>query len=147
MTSTQFLALPPVAWPASRQAAKRWLLACVLVALVGAQALGFMHRVVHAPADLGHAHAAWAGGHEQHGDQARGEHTHAANWVNDLFAAHDDPSGCRLYDGVGQDSVSLPAVPALPCHGPAATVLPFLAGEFLARWAALYDARGPPLSR
>lgn len=123
-------------------AARRWLLGWVLVALVCAQALGFMHRVVHTPAGIPHAHAAAeADAHPHDG------HGAPAGWIADLFAAHDDASGCRLYDGVGQDSALLPALLALPCHGPAAALLPFLAGEFLARWAALYDARGPPFSR
>ncbi|WP_298924337.1 hypothetical protein [uncultured Ramlibacter sp.] len=106
-----------------------WLL---VSALVAAQALGLMHRIVHAP------HA----GSVPVVAVAAGQGHHGAGWVADLFAGHDE-SSCRLFDPLTHDGP--PSVPAL--------VLPLLLssyfldvfqGEFLVRWAALYDARGPP---
>ena len=107
-----------------------WLL---VFALVTAQALGLMHRVVHAP--HGHAPA-----HQQ--VQA----SHATDWVAGLFAAHHDDSTCRLFDPLNHEGA--PSVPAvlLPLV-PASFFLDFFQGECLARWAALYDARGPPSLR
>ncbi|HEY8358582.1 MAG TPA: hypothetical protein VIL30_14085 [Ramlibacter sp.] len=117
----------------ARQAAARLLLVLAL-ALVLAQALGLMHRVTHfGPASSGPAQATQASGAE-------------SNWVASLFAGHASDSDCRLYDPLNHEGA--PGVPLL--------VLPlllssfFLAscqGDFVARWAALFDARGPPLPR
>jgi hypothetical protein len=117
-------------------ASSRRVFAWLLVsALVAAQALGLMHRTVHLPHGLSHAHSqtqqADAHGHE------------AGGWVTALFAGHQDDSTCRLFDPLHHDGP--PSVPAV--------VLPLLLssyfldafqGEFLVRWAALFDARGPP---
>ena len=119
--------------PALPRLAARMLLALAL-ALVLAQTLGLMHRVTHfAPAGLPPA---------VHHAQS-GEHT---GWVASLFAAHASDTDCRLYDPLNHEGAA--SVPAL--------VLPlvlssfFLAlaeGDHVARWAALFDARGPPSSR
>ena len=110
-----------------------WLLLCALVA---AQALGLMHRIVHAP----HAHLPA----QQAVQQAHAPH--AAGWVAGLFAAHHDESTCRLFDPLNHEAA--PSVPAvlLPLVL-ASFFLDFFQGECLARWAALYDARGPPSLR
>lgn len=140
----------PVTTP-SRIAAQRWCLAWLLAALVCAQALGFMHRIVHA----GHGgHPARAGAQAQAHAEPHG-HALAADdragapggWIAALFSAHADESGCRLFDGVGQPALSLPAAPSMPVLLPGDARLRLLAGEFVARWAALFDARGPPVSR
>jgi hypothetical protein len=110
-----------------------WLIACALIA---AQALGFMHRIAHLPhqqPDHHHARAA-ASGHE------------AASWLQQLFEAHADDSTCRLFDPLNHEGG--PTVPAVAQPVLLASFfLDILQGEFLARWAALYDARGPPLLR
>lgn len=101
-----------------------WLLA---FALVAAQALGLMHQVVHAQHDHDHGH--------EHGGIAA------------LFDSHEEGSlECRLFDPLNHDAA--PAVAALVL--PVVTAFFFLDrfdGEFLARWAALFDARGPPFLR
>lgn len=126
----------------SRRVFAGWL----LCALVAAQALGLMHRIVHLPHGpwQAHEHA-----HEYAHEHAH-EHAHAdahghegLGWVADLFAGHDDDSSCRLFDPLNHEgaacvpAVVLPAVAAL-------FFLETLQGDFVARWAALFDARGPP---
>lgn len=104
-----------------------WLLAC---ALVLAQALALMHGVVH-----GHRYGAPA--------QAAEAGT-KGGWVQALFAAHDDDSTtCKLFDSLGHTAPPSCAVAAVPAVIPP-YLLPLMAGEALARWAALFDARGPP---
>ena len=101
---------------------KRGWLWLVLFALMAAQTMGLMHRVVH------HAGAG------------------ADGPLAALFSTHDEPT-CPLYDQLGHGGMILvpPAVP-LPLV-PAAFVLQWFQGEVLARWAALFDARGPPAIR
>lgn len=98
------------------------LLLCVVLCL--AQSLAFGHRVLHAP------------GLPQVLESATGE----------LFAGHE-VSDCELYDGAA-GAGPLPALPqlVLPLLLPTARFA-WLEGEFVARWVALFDARGPPLTR
>ena len=108
-----------------------WL---VMFALVMAQALGLMHRVVHLPHAPGiqvAVHAVHDGGH----------------WSAQLFSNHAGDSDCRLFDSLSYDG-GVPCVPAVTLPVVLSTVfIDFFQGEFLARWAALFDARGPPASR
>ena len=60
-----------------------------------------------------------------------------------LFAAHDDDSSCRLYDAVGHDAAPVHTAQVLPLAVPA-FLLAQLQGDCLLRFAALFDARGPP---
>lgn len=125
--------IAPVAW---------WLLAFVLVA---AQALGWMHRIVHGPqAPSGHHQAAEHPAGEPADDHAG--HAHATGWMAALFAGHADDSTCRLFDPLNHDS--LPAVPVLVLPlAPGMLALRLAHGGFVARWRALFDARGPPTLR
>lgn len=113
---------------------RRWLLGWVLVALAGAQALGFVHRIAHGPhAPAAHVHAAGPGAH--------------AHWAEALFAGHDGERDCRLFDALGLDQLPL-APPVLPALLPAAATRLLQAGGLLAtRCPAPYRARGPPASR
>ena len=105
----------------------------LLSALVMAQALGLMHRVVHLPQGQELAH-------EYHDHD---HHAHGHGWVAELFAGHDDDSSCRLFDPLNLEGAA--CVPALALPPIAAFFfLDQLQGEFLARWVALFDARGPP---
>ncbi len=128
-----------------------WLL---IAALVAAQLLGMMHRVVHAPlvphaAGLAHdmAHEAHFGRgavatpHAHDAQAAHGAHE-AHGGLAALFSGHDE-SDCPLYDALGLDAAPLPLL-ALSLPAPVFVRLHFLLGEFLARRAALFEARGPP---
>ena len=135
-----------------------WLLAA---ALLLAQLLGLMHGVVHGPQAHLHsherhqavsAHALHGHDHQDHDHDHGQDHSATAQdeqggLLASLFFSHDGDSDCRLFDQAS--------------HGHAAPVLPMLSlplvlctvafdisrGEALARWAALFDARGPPFSR
>lgn len=123
-----------------------WLLAA---ALLLAQLLGLMHGVVHGPqAHLhAHVHAHQDSHHPEHAAPAHAEERDEGGWLASLFSSHDGDSDCRLFDQAshGQAAPTLPML-SLPL------VLSSLAfdisrGEALARWAALFDARGPPPTR
>ena len=137
-------------------AVRRGLLWLVLMALVSAQALGLMHRVIHTPlAALGHEAAAFhlpdsramadANAASHVASHAPGV-PHGNGWVASLFTGHTDDSTCRLFDPLNHE-----AVPTVPCVRPPVIsvffFIDFFQGEFLARWATLYDARGPPSPR
>jgi len=111
-----------------------WLLA---LALLLAQGLGQVHRSLHGPVLLARAAQALAATDAPPVAVARDA---------DAFG-HLSDTDCRLYDQLLHADL-LPGVPLVP--PPLVlpvTVLHRLAGEALARWAALYDARGPPPTR
>lgn len=128
--------------------ARAWRLPALyllMLALVGAQALGFMHAVLHTQHGSGDAHAAV---HAAHAPAAGAEAAHHhAGWLQDLFALHDDQTDCRIYDGMGAQPFACTAAVALPQVAPSQAFLQLLLGDFVARWAALFDARGPPSPR
>ncbi|MET0311546.1 MAG: hypothetical protein ABW051_05805 [Burkholderiaceae bacterium] len=119
---------------------RRFVFAGLLFAFLAMQTLGFMHRVEHGPAHgLGAAVAAVA--HEAahaHSD----DHGHAGPG---LFSSHDDGSpSCQVYDQLSHADFVAPAgACALPSVPPSFRIL-FFQGEAVARWATLFDARGPP---
>lgn len=119
-------------------ALRRGLLWLLLFALVSVQALGLVHGIAHgertAPASGAAARQVAADG---------GSH----KWASGLFSSHDDDAGCLLYDQLSHGGgLPLPVAGALPVIPPA-FVLQWFQGESLARWAALFDARGPPSIR
>ena len=104
------------------------------LALLLSQSLGQLHAVKHG--GLAGTNRAVVVHETQHGD----------GFLEHLFSAHSSTTDCRLYDQLG-DGHAMPAVALLLLP----VVLPSLAvaifqGEALARWAALFDARGPPLT-
>lgn len=122
----------------------RLLAAMLVVALWFAGTLGLMHRSVHLQ---GLAPAAQAHGHVQgHGHAQGHDAAHAPHGLAKLFGVHSD-ADCRLYDQLSHGA-GLPGVPVvvLPVLPPAASFA-VLQGEALARWVALFDARGPPPAR
>jgi hypothetical protein len=112
-----------------------WLAAALLVA----QTLGFVHGLAHNGAlSPVHAHALAA----CQADKAL--HDHAGDDL--LFAGHGGEMDCRLYDQASHGGMMpLLVMPTLPVVLPPFEVAIFQ-GEALARWAALFDARGPPLT-
>ncbi len=110
-----------------------WLLT---LALLFAQTLGLMHGTLHGPG-VGSAkavHLKVGAVHAEHGA------------VDSLFASHASDADCRLYDQASHGSAALHVASlVLPVLLPTVAVAIF-EGEALARWAALFDARGPPLT-
>lgn len=121
---------------ASRPAACA-LLCALALALWLATTLGLVHRTLHGPV-AAHATAASL----EHGKADHGGHGLFA-----LFDGHQSDADCRLYDQLshGPAALGVPAL-ALPVLLPAAIFL-HLEGEAIARWVALFDARGPPATR
>ena len=122
------------------RSALKVLFACWLAAaLLLAQTLGMVHGVAHHNT-LEHVHT-----HTQAGEHAD-ESTHEDSVLTSLFAVHDGENDCRLYyqashGGMLPQVVALALPVVLPPFGVA-----IFQGEALARWAALFDARGPPLT-
>ncbi len=105
-----------------------------------AQLLGFMHQVTHGGMpSIAVPQAASA-------EAAHADH-HARAWTQALFALHDDDTDCRLYDASGLPALACHTPPALPVIAPVAAFVRLLDAGFVARRAALFDARGPPASR
>lgn len=110
------------------------------LAVVLAQTLGLMHGVIHgnlhSPLVVQAVQAEFASGTDDH------DHSHSR--VEHLFGSHGDESDCRVYDQLSHgDGAPAMAVPALPL-----SITPFvfslLPGLAVARWHALFQARGPP---
>ena len=120
------------------------LLAMLLVAvLVLAQTLGVIHLVTHAPSGSS-IHSQHDGVDHTHGHADIEVHS-SSHFLASLFSSHQDLSDCRLYDQASHDGGLAAAIQLLlPVVLPPLTVAIFQ-GEALARWAALFDARGPPL--
>lgn len=133
-----------------------WLLAA---ALLVAQLLGLMHGVVHGPQAHLHEKVAAAhlvhilhvshdhGGQDDHDHSAIAHDEHGGGWLASLFSSHGGDSDCRLFDQASQGHAA-PVLPMLSLPLVLCTMaFDISRGEALARWAALFDARGPPLTR
>jgi len=118
----------------------RAILVVLAIALWFAGTLGVMHRSLHVPG------LPAAAATVQVAQADKGAHVHAGHGVVSLFGDHTDAE-CRLYDQLSHGS-SVPGVPlvVLPVLLPSATFA-YLQGEAIARWVALFDARGPPSTR
>ena len=127
-----------------------WLL---VAALLLAQVLGLMHGVVHGPQAHIHSHAHSHVHHDGHQHQqehfalAHAEEEGEGGWLASLFSSHDGDSDCRLFDQArhGQAAPTFPLL-SLPLVL-SSVAFDISRGEALARWAALFDARGPPSTR
>lgn len=118
------------------------LVLALAMALWVASTLGFMHRVVHMPGSRAVAASA-AAFHAVAPVAAIGR---ARNGVAALFGPHDKEDDCRLYDQLAGGFALLSVPPlALPIAMPMERFHFFL-GEAIARWVALFDARGPPVT-
>ena len=109
-------------------------LACsiLLVALVIAQTLGLVHRIVHAPI-VGHPAVT-----------AAASTNVGTAWMKALFAGHSSEQGCDLYDQLSHaDAVPPAPVAAIVMHDIDA-VPGWHSGVQVAAQAAGFLARGPP---
>lgn len=116
-------------------ATRRMGAALLVFALLLTQTMGLLHRAAHLPASLAAGPAARV-------------QVEQPSFIANLFTAHDSGTGdCRLYDQLGHgDAAPAACMTVLPFAIPA-FLLHVSLGEALARWAALFDARGPPVSR
>lgn len=122
------------------------LLALLLAAvLVMTQTLGVVHGITHDQSGSTlHSHD------HDHDDHHADAHDDAVDssrhFLSALFSLHEEASDCRLYDQASHDGALVSLMPlVLPVAPPSLSVAIFQ-GEALARWAALFDARGPPLT-
>ena len=129
--------------------ARRALLWLLAFALVATQSLGLLHGFADGH---GQGHGHHDGHTEEHADVHAEPHSgqaHAAphSFLTSLFAGHTGTADCLSYDQLSHAD-ALPGLPLvlLPALPPVAA-LRYFQGDFVARWAALFDARGPPLSR
>lgn len=121
-----------------------WLL---VMALVLSQTLGLVHAVVHSPVHGSGGAAASGLLDKSQGKVGKALQAPDKGWIASLFPSHTSSSDCRIYDQAGHGSAALHVVSlALLVVLPSIAVAIFQ-GQALARWAALFDARGPPLTR
>lgn len=123
---------------------RRGLVLLLVLALLLAQALGLMHRTLHGGA-VGAAAVAVVGAPAQ-ADAEADPRGHAHGWVVSLFPNHASDADCRLFDPLHHDGMPTVAVLVLPLLL-TSFFLVASTGDFVARWAALFDARGPPSPR
>lgn len=119
-----------------------WALSLVLW-----QGYAQVHGVVHAPVlhaahDRAHDHSH---GHDHAHDTAHAhDHTPLVDLLAALVDGHIPGSDCRLLDASGHCD-ALPTLPTLALPALLSSwALHRFTGEVTARWAALFDARGPP---
>lgn len=130
---------------------------CLALVIAVGSLLGVLHAIVHPPenplesltlmavqaAGAGTPAAAGASGAESPDGKARS--VAGVSWLERLFDHKAGDRDCRIFDKLCHG----PAAPAaamlsLSFALPQAALLMTLEGEFLARWTALFDARGPP---
>jgi hypothetical protein len=112
----------------SRRTRRAWL-PLALAALVFAQMLGLVHRVVHVPGNVAAAVASVPG----------------VDAGPSLFGDHDDAAKCRLYDQLMHADLAVDA-PVVVADLPAATLeVARHPAWHLAAQAAGFLARGPPV--
>jgi hypothetical protein len=123
---------------------RRWLFAFA-AAIWLAQLLATMHGVVHLP-QLANAAADSHAAHS-HANDGQVHEDHAATaWLAALFSVHDDQTDCRLYDQAGHEAMPLQVTDLTLPAVLTARIVHIPRGEALARWAALFQARAPPVS-
>lgn len=115
-----------------------WALSLVLW-----QGYAQVHGVVHAPG----VHTLAAAHDHGHVDDHGYDHGGLAELLATLMGSHSQGADCRLLDASGHCD-ALPTLPALALPVVLSSwALHRFTGEATARWAALFDARGPPSFR
>ncbi len=117
------------------------------LSLLLAQSLGQLHAVKHATKHGGLVAAAHAAGEQEARETRETQETnHHDGFLDLLFSSHGNASDCRLYDHLSDGQAwTLTLAAPLPIVSPSLLVAIF-AGDAIARWSALFDARGPPLT-
>lgn len=104
----------------------------MLFALVAAQTLGLVHRVSHGQAGAGGA---------DHVSSASG------GWSASFNDDHADAPSCQVFDQASQALLSFDAPVAALALFALNHYIQWSLGEAVARWVALFEARGPPAFR
>ena len=124
----------------------------VVLALLLAQTLGLMHGTVHGAANGTALNAAVREARlmvkiKLPEAQLAASRLQTNSPLGVLFSSHTSASDCLLYDQASHGGAALHVMGlTLPVLLPSFAVAIF-AGDALARWAALFDARGPPRTR
>ncbi|MEZ7847426.1 MAG: hypothetical protein QMB14_06905 [Polaromonas sp.] len=130
--------------------AVRQVMGCYLaLALLMVPLFGLMHGIVH-----GFSHGQPTAQSQVQArtiaTQAPAERslTHAhKGWTDALFSSHGKAADCLVFDQLCHaDALHFLSLQALPTPLPNIALVTS-AGDFIARWAALYQARGPPSAR
>ncbi len=126
--------------------ALRCFAAALMVSLVLAQVLGFMHRIVHSPsAQMGHTQEAkYVNPVDCH--EASKAVDSDSGWIGSLFSHQDGDATCRLVDAQSSFDGAFFAKAQPVVAQPAIHSIAFSQITSTARAAALFEARGPPLS-
>ena len=123
--------------PALRRILTPLVFAMVVLMLL-AQALGWVHRIAHSPASLRAVDASFDA------QPSVTAELPLAHWVQALLPAHDSDRSCQLYDQLTHADVAIGAMPGAVSHSfgdlPQATHR----ASRLAAQAAGFLARGPP---
>lgn len=132
--------------------AGHWAAAVLTTVLVWASLLGILHAVGH-PAERLHAQTAQSLAERDPGQQGAAAHTTALernalfspSWLDLLFDHQANDRDCLIFDQLCHGPGAAPAVMlTLSFALPTAAALMTLQGATIARWVALFDARGPP---
>jgi len=137
----------------------RQVMGCYLaLALLMVPLFGLMHGIVHGASHGLSAAAVSANSLSQVQTSLRGFDTvHSAGaheagnaapaWSGKLFASHDKASDCLVFDQLCHfQALHFLTLQVLPAPLPS-FVLVTLTGDFISRWAVLFQARGPPSAR
>ena len=132
------------------------------VILVVTQTLGLVHAITHGSLGSsfhlqhdGHSHShdhfdvdvdVDVGDHDHDHDHAEAGKPGVNHFLASFFSSHQDVSDCRLFDHASHDSGFVLAVQSPLRGAPPPLTVAIFQGEALARWAALFNARGPPLT-
>lgn len=123
----------------------RRLVFVLLTLLVLAQTLGWMHRGLHG-AERQLPGISGLGSVQHPGASVACDDEAVHGWVKRLFASHEDVAQCQLFDVVTHAG-GTPMLAIVPDLVPATARLVHSHSDFVARWASLFDARGPPAFR
>ena len=134
-----------------RRVALRAVWGFLALVVLLAPLMGLMHGLVHgASGDRPVAQIYWAEAEAEVEAKVGGaahKHGHDHQWLNDFFSAHGQAADCRVFDQLSHSGV-LPVLPLLALPLALSTLgFLFFEGEVHAQWAALFEARGPPLTR
>ena len=121
------------------------LLALLLAAvLVMTQTLGLVHAITHGSSGSSLYSQDEFDDHDH--DRSETDSLSVNHLLASLFSLHHDVSDCRLFDQASHDGGLAMAIRSTLSGAPPPLTVAIFQGEAIARWASLFDARGPPLT-